>query len=251
VIEEFLEGEEASYIAICSGRQYLPMATSQDHKRRDEADLGPNTGGMGAYSPAPVVTPEIEARIRREIIEPTLAAMDAEGAPFTGFLYAGVMIDASGAPKVLEFNVRFGDPETQPIMLRLRSDLFALIEAALEHRLDQTTVEWDARPSIGVVMAAEGYPARPRTGDRIDGLDDALPFDTQVFHSGTALDGEGVVSSGGRVLTVCALGDSVAVAAERAYGVARGIRFNGGFFRRDIGYRAIARERGQGGPATG
>jgi phosphoribosylamine---glycine ligase len=243
VIEEFLEGEEASYIAICDGQQYLPMATSQDHKRRDEADLGPNTGGMGAYSPAPVVTPEVDARIRREVIEPTLAAMAAEGAPFTGFLYAGVMIDPTGAPKVLEFNVRFGDPETQPIMLRLRSDLFALVEAALEARLDQFELRWDPRPALGVVMAAEGYPARPRLGDRIEGLDALPPPDAQVFHSGTATDGEGVVTSGGRVLTVCALGDSVADAAEHAYDVVRGIHFKGGFYRRDIGYRAIARER--------
>lgn len=246
VIEEFLEGEEASYIALCDGRHYQPMATSQDHKRRDEGDLGPNTGGMGAYSPAPVVTPEIDARIRREVIEPTLAAMAAEGAPFTGFLYAGVMIDKTGAPKVLEFNVRFGDPETQPIMLRLRSDLVDLVEAALDARLDQITVDWDPRPSLGVVMAAAGYPARPRGGDEIQGLDTPLPADAQVFHSGTLTSQDQVLTSGGRVLTVCALGATVAEAAERAYGVARGIRFEGAFYRRDIGYRAIARERGQG-----
>ncbi|MCG6118737.1 MAG: phosphoribosylamine--glycine ligase [Aquimonas sp.] len=246
VIEEFLEGEEASYIALCDGQHYQPMATSQDHKRRDEGDLGPNTGGMGAYSPAPVVTPEIDARIRSEVIEPTLAAMAAEGAPFTGFLYAGVMIDSGGAPKVLEFNVRFGDPETQPIMLRLRSDLVELIEAALDARLDAVTVDWDPRPSLGVVMAADGYPTRPRGGDEIGGLDAPLPADAQVFHSGTVESEGRVLTSGGRVLTVCALGGTVAEAAERAYGVARSIRFQGGFFRRDIGYRAIARERGEG-----
>jgi len=246
VIEEFLEGEEASYIAICDGEHYLPMATSQDHKRRDEGDLGPNTGGMGAYSPAPVVTPEIDARIRAEVIEPTLAAMAAEGAPFTGFLYAGVMIDSSGTPKVLEFNVRFGDPEAQPIMLRLRSDLVELIEAALDRRLEHTRADWDPRPSLGIVMAAAGYPARPRGGDVIEGLDTPLPRETQVFHSGSVARGSAVLTAGGRVLTVCALGDSVADAAARAYGVARGIRFEGGFYRRDIGYRAIARERGEG-----
>ena len=244
VIEEFLEGEEASYIALCDGKHYLPMATSQDHKRRDEGDLGPNTGGMGAYSPAPVVTPEIDARIRAEVIEPTLAAMAAEGAPFSGFLYAGVMIDKTGMPKVLEFNVRFGDPETQPIMLRLRSDLAELIETALDGKLDQISVDWDPRPSIGVVLAAEGYPARPRGGDVIDGLDNTLPVDAQVFHSGTLARDSDVLTAGGRVLTVCALGETVAKAAERAYTVARGIRFKGGFYRRDIGYRAIARERG-------
>ncbi len=246
VVEEFLVGEEASYIVMCDGTHYLPLATSQDHKRRDEGDLGPNTGGMGAYSPAPVVTPEIDARIRREVIEPTLAGMAAEGAPFVGFLYAGVMVAPDGTPKVLEFNVRFGDPETQPILMRLKSDLVSLVEQALDGTLDTARAEWDPRPAVGVVMAAGGYPGRVRSGDPISGLPGAPAPDTKVFHAGTALRDGVPVSAGGRVLTVCGLGGSVAEAAERAYAVARGIRFEGGFFRRDIGHRAIARERGEG-----
>ncbi len=244
VVEEFLQGEEASYIVICDGRHYLPFASSQDHKRRDPGDLGPNTGGMGAYSPAPVVTPAIEARIQKEVIEPTLAGMAAEGAPFVGFLYAGVMVAPDGTPKVLEFNVRFGDPETQPVMLRLKSDLLDLIEGALDGRLDRLHAAWDPRPALGVVMAAQGYPGRVRSGDAIEGLDNTLAAGVKVFHAGTRLDEAGhAVTAGGRVLCVTALGDSVAQAAERAYGAARGIRFAGGFYRPDIGHRAITRER--------
>jgi len=245
VIEEFLEGEEASYIVISDGRNYLPFASSQDHKRRDQGDLGPNTGGMGAYSPAPVVTAEIEERIQREVIEPTLAGMAAEGAPFVGFLYAGVMIGKDGTPKVLEFNVRFGDPETQPIMLRLKSDLLDLIEGALDGRLDKLHAAWDPRPALGVVMAAQGYPGRVRSDDAIEGLDSVQGPDAKVFHAGTRLDEQGrVLTAGGRVLCVCGIGESVAQAAEHAYRATRGIRFEGGFYRPDIGYRAIARERG-------
>ena len=241
VVEEFMAGEEASYIVMSDGRHYLPMATSQDHKRRDDGDRGPNTGGMGAYSPAPVVTPEVDARVRREIIEPTLAGMAADGMPFTGFLYAGLMIDAAGAPRVVEFNVRFGDPETQPVMLRLRSDLVDLVEAALDGRLDAARAEWDPRPALGVVLAAGGYPGTVRTGDAIDGLDAPAPADAKVFHAGTRLDGERAVSAGGRVLTACALGDTIAQARERAYAALAPIRLEGSFFRRDIGHRALAR----------
>ncbi|OOG62939.1 phosphoribosylamine--glycine ligase [Rhodanobacter sp. B04] len=242
VIEEFLDGEEASYIVMSDGSHALPMASSQDHKRRDEGDLGPNTGGMGAYSPAPVVTPEVEQRILREVIEPTLHGMAAEGAPFIGFLYAGLMIDKAGNPKVIEFNVRFGDPETQPIMLRLKSDLVELIDAALDGRLEHTQARWDARPAIGVVMAAAGYPGRVRSGDLIDGLDAAAEGDCKVFHAGTRLDGQGrAVTAGGRVLTVCALGRDIAAAREQAYDVVRQIRYEGAFCRRDIAYRALHR----------
>ncbi len=242
VIEEFLEGEEASYIVISDGRHHLPMASSQDHKRRDENDLGPNTGGMGAYSPAPVVTPEVERRIREEIIEPTLRGMAAEGAPFTGFLYAGLMIDRSGAPRVIEFNVRFGDPETQPILLRLQSDLVDLIEAALDGKLDRAAAKWDPRSALGVVMAAAGYPGKVKGGDVIAGLDADFGPDVKVFHAGTKLDTAGnVITAGGRVLTVCALGDDLKQARARAYAAAERIRFDGAFFRRDIGHRALAR----------
>jgi phosphoribosylamine--glycine ligase len=245
VIEEFLEGEEASYIVVSDGTRAFPMASSQDHKRRDEGDNGPNTGGMGAYSPAPMVTPEVEQRILREVIEPTLRGMAAEGAPFIGFLYAGLMIDRSGAPKVIEFNVRFGDPETQPIMLRLKSDLLDLLEAALDGRLDRAQAEWDPRPSLGVVIAAGGYPGKVKSGDLISGLDAeavAGERDVKVFHAGTKLDANGnVVTAGGRVLTACALGDDLAQARDRAYAAARAIRFDGAFFRRDIGHRALAR----------
>jgi phosphoribosylamine--glycine ligase len=241
VIEEFMAGEEASYIVISDGRHFLPMATSQDHKRRDDGDHGPNTGGMGAYSPAPVVTPEVDARVRREIIEPTLAGMAADGTPFTGFLYAGLMIDATGAPRVVEFNVRFGDPETQPVMLRLRSDLVELVEAALDGRLDAVQAEWDVRPALGVVLAAGGYPGTVRTGDPLEGLDAPSPADAKVFHAGTRLDGDRVLSSGGRVLTACALGDTIAQARERAYAALAPITLEGAFFRRDIGHRALAR----------
>ena len=239
VIEEFLEGEEASYIVMSDGEHFVPMATSQDHKRRDEGDLGPNTGGMGAYSPAPVVTAAVERRIVDEIIRPTLAAMVAEGAPFTGFLYAGLMIDRAGAPKVIEFNVRFGDPETQPIMMRLASDLAELALAAIDRRLDGLEVRWDPRPAIGVVIAAHGYPAKPRTGDAIAGLDAALGRDVKVFHAGSREENGEIVSAGGRILTVCALGDDLAAARDRAYEAARRIRISGAFYRRDIGHRAL------------
>ncbi|MEO5561225.1 MAG: phosphoribosylamine--glycine ligase, partial [Dokdonella sp.] len=242
VIEEFLEGEEASYIVMSDGHNVLPLATSQDHKRRDEGDLGPNTGGMGAYSPAPVVTPAVEQRILDEVINPTIAGMAAEGAPFGGFLYAGLMIDAQGAPKVIEFNARLGDPETQPIMLRLKSDLVELVEAALDGVLDVKKAEWDARPAIGVVVAAGGYPGKMRSGDVIEGLDADSGADTKIFHAGTSIDGAGhVVTAGGRVLAVCALGDDLAAARARAYAVVQTIRFDGAFSRRDIGHRALQR----------
>ncbi|MBB6240966.1 MULTISPECIES: phosphoribosylamine--glycine ligase [unclassified Rhodanobacter] len=242
VIEEFLDGEEASYIVMSDGSHALPMASSQDHKRRDDNDLGPNTGGMGAYSPAPVVTPEIEQRILREVIEPTLHGMASEGAPFIGFLYAGLMIDKSGAPKVIEFNVRFGDPETQPIMLRLKSDLVELIDAALDGRLETIKARWDIRPAIGVVMAAGGYPGQVRSGALIEGLDAPTQADVKVFHAGTKSNAEGrAVTAGGRVLTVCALGSDIAAARERAYTAVDEIHYDGAFYRRDIAYRALRR----------
>ena len=240
VIEEFLEGEEASYIVIADGSHALPMASSQDHKRRDEGDLGPNTGGMGAYSPAPVVTREVEQRILREVIAPTLRGMAAEGAPFIGFLYAGLMIDKTGAPKVIEFNVRFGDPETQPIMLRLKSDLVDLVESALDGKLERARADWDPRPSLGVVIAAGGYPGKAKTGDEISGLDAEFSPDVKIFHAGTKLDANGnAITAGGRVLTVCALGDDLQQARDRAYAAAERIRFDGAFYRRDIGHRAL------------
>ncbi|WP_282276124.1 phosphoribosylamine--glycine ligase [Stenotrophomonas sp. PS02297] len=242
VIEEFLEGEEASFISMVDGRIALPMATSQDHKRVGDGDTGPNTGGMGAYSPAPVVTPDVHARVMREVVEPTVAGMIADGVPFTGFLYAGLMIDASGAPKVIEFNVRFGDPETQPVMLRLQSDLVDLVEAAIDGALAGVEAQWDPRPSLGVVLAARPYPETPITGDVISGLGD-VPASAKVFHAGTALDAGGnVVSAGGRVLCVAALGDSVGDAQQRAYAGVAKIHWTNEFHRSDIGWRAIARE---------
>ena len=242
VIEEFLDGEEASYIVMSDGVHVLPLATSQDHKRRDEGDLGPNTGGMGAYSPAPVVTSAVEQRILEEIVRPTIAGMAAEGAPFTGFLYVGLMIDRDGAPKVIEFNARLGDPETQPILLRLKSDLVDLAEAALDGRLDSIAAQWDPRPALGVVVAAGGYPGKVRSGDAIVGLDAPAGADAKVFHAGTRLDASGrVVTAGGRVLTVCALGQDIEAARERAYALARSISFDGAFHRRDIGHRALRR----------
>ncbi|GHA80492.1 phosphoribosylamine--glycine ligase [Cognatilysobacter bugurensis] len=245
VIEEFLEGEEASFISIVDGTTALPMATSQDHKRVGDGDTGPNTGGMGAYSPAPVVTPEVHARVMREVVEPTVRGMAADGVPFTGFLYAGLMIDASGAPKVIEFNVRFGDPETQPVMMRLQSDLLDPIEAAVDGRLDGVQAQWDPRCSLGVVMAAEGYPGTPRTGDVIGSWDVPAVEGTKVFHAGTTLDAEGhAITAGGRVLCVCALDESVAQAQQRAYAAVAGISWHGEFHRHDIGWRAIERERG-------
>ncbi|HEY5803663.1 MAG TPA: phosphoribosylamine--glycine ligase [Lysobacter sp.] len=242
VIEEFLDGEEASFISMVDGTTALPMATSQDHKRVGDRDTGPNTGGMGAYSPAPVVTPDVHARIMREVVEPTVRGMAADGVPFTGFLYAGLMIDPSGAPKVIEFNVRFGDPETQPIMLRLESDLLDLVEAAIDERLHEVSAKWDPRPSLGVVMAAEGYPGTPRLGDVIGAWDAPDLDDTKVFHAGTRNEGDHVVTSGGRVLCVCALGDSVLDAQRRAYAEIAGISWHGEFHRHDIGWRAIERE---------
>ena len=241
VIEEFLEGEEASYIVLCDGRRALPLATSQDHKRRDDRDLGPNTGGMGAYSPAPVVTPEVEQRVLREIIEPTLAGMAAEGAPFIGFLYAGLMIDRRGAPRVIEFNVRLGDPETQPILLRLKSDLVDLLDAALDGRLEQQSVAWYPRPALGIVVAAAGYPGKVRSGDVVRGLDADFGPGAKVFHAGTKVENNQVLTNGGRVFTVCALGNDFADAQSRAYAAARKISFDGMFYRRDIGYRAVER----------
>ena len=244
VIEEFLEGEEASFISMVDGRTALPMATSQDHKRVGDGDTGPNTGGMGAYSPAPVVTEAVHARVMAEVVNPTVAGMIADGIPFTGFLYAGLMIDASGAPKVIEFNVRFGDPETQPVMLRLQSDLVELVEAAIDGRLHQTRAQWDARPSLGVVMAARPYPETPVTGEVISGLD-AVPPTAKVFHAGTALDAAGnVLSAGGRVLCVAALGESVSAAQANAYAGVEAIHWASEFHRSDIGWRAIERERG-------
>jgi phosphoribosylamine--glycine ligase len=245
VIEEFLEGEEASFIAMVSQGQILPMASSQDHKARDDGDLGPNTGGMGAYSPAPVVTPELHERIMAEVMRPTVAGMAAAGLPYTGFLYAGLMIAADGTPKVLEYNCRFGDPETQPILMRLRSDLVELCLAALEGRLGEMRPDWDPRAALGVVMAAGGYPDAYEKGQLISGLEDAARVeDTKVFHAGTALVDGRTITSGGRVLCVTALGDTVAEAQARAYQALDRIHWQGGFCRRDIGHRAIARERG-------
>ena len=238
VIEDFLDGEEASFIVMCDGAHVLTLATSQDHKRLRDGDQGPNTGGMGAYSPAPVVTPEIHARVVREIIQPTLAGMAAEGHPYVGFLYAGLMIDKAGNPKALEFNCRLGDPETQPILMRLKSDLFELIEHALEGKLNAAEALWDRRAALGVVLAAAGYPDSPRNGDPIAGL--PLPAeDARVFHGGTALAGGKPVTNGGRVLCVTVLGDSIKVARARAYQIVDGIRFDGMQYRRDIGHRAI------------
>jgi phosphoribosylamine--glycine ligase len=240
VIEEFLEGEEASFIVLADGAHVLPLASSQDHKRLKDGDLGPNTGGMGAYSPAPVVTPELHARVIREIIRPVLKGMAEEGHPYSGFLYAGLMIDGAGNPRVLEFNCRLGDPETQPILLRLKSDLFGLIQSAVDGRLDRATAEWDRRPALGVVLAAAGYPDSPKKGDAISGLP-AAGDDFRVFHAGTALQGGTLVTNGGRVLCVTTLGDSIGMARKRAYEIVDGIRFEGMQYRRDIGHRAERR----------
>jgi len=242
VVEEFLTGEEASFICMVDGKNILAMASSQDHKARDNGDKGPNTGGMGAYSPAPVVTPEIHERIMNEVIRPTVDGMAAEGNDYTGFLYAGIMVAGDGTPKVLEYNVRFGDPETQPIMMRLNSDLVDLCLQALDCRLDLATAEWDARTSIGVVLAAGGYPDSYNKGDVISGLENTETESTKVFHAGTAEKDGAVVTSGGRVLCVCALGDSVTEAQQKAYEVVKKINWNGVYYRTDIGYRAIARE---------
>ena len=244
VIEQFLEGEEASFIVMCDGKNVVPLATSQDHKRLLDGDEGPNTGGMGAYSPAPVVTPNVHAKVMHEIILPTIAGMAKDGITYTGFLYAGLMIDAHGQPRTIEFNCRLGDPETQPILMRLKSDLFDVLmhatAAANEGTLDQVELQWDRRVALGVVMAASGYPLNPRKGDAITGLPGELP-DACVFHAGTLPGDDAPVTAGGRVLCVTALGDSVKLAQQRAYEVLRGIHFDGLLYRRDIGYRAIKR----------
>jgi len=242
VIEEFLVGEEASFIVMCDGKNVLPLATSQDHKRLLNDDQGPNTGGMGAYSPAPVVTPDVHARAMREIIVPTIRGMEKDGIPYSGFLYAGLMIDANGHPKTLEFNCRMGDPETQPIMLRLKTDLLEVMLAATEPgphgRLDQVELQWDRRTALGVVLAAHGYPTQPRKGDRITGLPKDAE-DAVVFHAGTAMQGGDIVTSGGRVLCATVLADNVKQAQQRAYEVIAGVHFDGMQYRTDIGHRAI------------
>jgi phosphoribosylamine--glycine ligase len=240
VIEEFLVGEEASFIVLSDGKHVVPLATSQDHKRLHDGDEGPNTGGMGAYSPAPVVTPNVHARVMHEIIQPTLDGMARDGVPFSGFLYAGLMIDAHGTPRTVEFNCRMGDPETQPIILRLKSDLFDVLMHATDGTLDQVALQWDRRVALGVVMAAAGYPLAPRAGDAITGVP-AESADAVVFHAGTQKQGAQVVTSGGRVLCVTALGDSVKIAQHRAYEVLDPIHFDGAQYRRDIGHRAIKR----------
>ncbi len=243
VVEEFLSGEEASFIVMVDGENVVPMATSQDHKRAYDGDRGPNTGGMGAYSPAPVVTDEVHQRIMDEVIYPTVRGMSSEGNPYTGFLYAGLMIDDAGAPKVIEFNCRFGDPETQPIMLRMKSDFVELCLAGAEGRLSEKTSEWDPRAALGIVLAAEGYPGDYRTNDVISGLPTDEVEGEKVFHAGTQLRECHVVTQGGRVLCVTALGESVAQAQQRAYKLAEKIQWNGCTYRKDIGYRAVARER--------
>lgn len=245
VIEEFLDGEEASFIVMVDGHNVLPMATSQDHKRVGNADTGPNTGGMGAYSPAPVVTPEVHERVMDQVIWPTVRGMAAEGNVYTGFLYAGLMIDKAGNPKVIEFNCRFGDPETQPVMLRLESSLILLIEAALAKALDKIEARWNPQPSLGVVLAAGGYPGDYAKGAPIRGLGAAAALQGKVFHAGTALKDGQVVTSGGRVLCATALGETVEAAQQQAYRLAAEIDWEGAFYRTDIGYRAIARERGE------
>jgi phosphoribosylamine--glycine ligase len=243
VIEEFMVGEEASFIVMVDGKNILSLATSQDHKARDNGDKGPNTGGMGAYSPAPVVTSEVDSRIIKEVIEPTVAGMATDGRPYTGFLYAGLMIDAEGNPRVVEYNCRFGDPETQPIMMRLQSDLVELCEAALDGQLDSADVQWDPRASIGVVLAAGGYPDSYKKGDVISGLEALDGTDAKVFHAGTAFDADGnVVTAGGRVLCATALGNTVAEAQSKAYDMVKQISWHDMYYRTDIGYRAVARE---------
>ena len=241
VVEEFLDGEEASFIVMVDGETALPMATSQDHKRVGDGDTGPNTGGMGAYSPAPVVTDDVHARVMEQVIRPTVAGMKAEGHPYVGFLYAGLMIDAAGNPKVIEFNCRFGDPETQPIMMRLTSSLVGLVEQALAVNLHDTTAEWDPRPALGIVLAAEHYPNDPAKGDVINGLADAVADNGKVFHAGTTVKDGQIVTSGGRVLCATALGETVLAAQQAAYQLADKIQWRGMFMRRDIGWRAIDR----------
>jgi phosphoribosylamine--glycine ligase len=243
VVEDFLAGEEASFIVMVDGRNVLPLASSQDHKRLRDGDTGPNTGGMGAYSPAPVVTPAMHARIMRDVILPTVAGMAADGIPYSGFLYAGVMIDDTGTPRVLEFNCRLGDPETQPIMVRLKSDLVDLVLHAINGTLDRVEAEWDRRAALGVVLAAHGYPDAPRKGDLIDGLERVTPAthpDCKVFHAGTGIEDGKVAVTGGRVLCVTALGDSVRLAQRSAYAAIAEVRFAGMQYRTDIGHRALA-----------
>jgi len=244
VIEEFLDGEEASFICVVDGTHIHPMVTSQDHKRVGEGDTGPNTGGMGAYSPAPVVTKEIHQRIMTEVIEPTVKGMADEGHPYTGFLYAGLMIMADGSPKVIEYNVRFGDPETQPIMMRLQSDLVELCNAAINQKLDQVTTKWSSQAALGVVMAAEGYPSDYAKGHHINGIDNSNSGseNIKVFHAGTAIKDKNIITSGGRVLCVTALADNVEAAQNKVYQYINKISWNGAFYRKDIGYRAIERE---------
>lgn len=245
VIEEFLDGEEASFIVMVDGHNVLPMATSQDHKRVGNGDSGPNTGGMGAYSPAPVVTPDVHQRVMDQVIWPTVRGMAEEGNVYTGFLYAGLMIDKAGNPKVIEFNCRFGDPETQPVMLRLESSLVLLIEAAFAKALDKVEAQWNPQPSLGVVLAAGGYPGDYSKGAAINGLDAAAQLPGKVFHAGTALKDGQVVANGGRVLCATALGDTVEAAQQQAYHLAEQVSWDASFYRTDIGYRAIARERGE------
>ncbi len=239
VIEAFLQGEEASFICMVDGEHVLPLATSQDHKARDDGDKGPNTGGMGAYSPAPVVTPDVHARIMAEVIEPTVRGMAAEGYPYTGFLYAGLMIDAEGNPKVLEYNCRFGDPETQPILLRLRSDLVELCLAALDKRLHEVEAVWDERAALGVVLAAGGYPGAYEKGFVINGLSKAARLEGKIFHAGTAEKEGQIVTSGGRILCACALGETVREAQSKAYALVEQINWEGLYYRTDIGHRAL------------
>ena len=243
VIEEFLQGEEASFIVMADGEHVVPLASAQDHKRLEDADRGPNTGGMGAYSPAPVVTRAVHERVMREVIAPTVRGLAADGSPFTGFLYAGLMIDASGAPRVIEFNCRLGDPETQPLLMRLRSDITLLCEAALARKLDTMTPEWDSRAALGVVLAAAGYPGSVRSGDAIEGLEAAARLPGKLFHAGTRCEQDRIVTSGGRVLCAVGLGDTVRDAQRQAYALIEPIEFRGMQWRRDIGYRAIERER--------
>jgi phosphoribosylamine--glycine ligase len=242
VVEEFLEGEEASFIVITDGKNVLPLASSQDHKARDDGDIGPNTGGMGAYSPAPVVTADMEQKILELVINPTLAGLREDGINYVGFLYAGLMISADGIPKVIEFNCRMGDPETQPIMARLKTDLVSLCEATINGRLSEQRADWDPRAALGVVMAAGGYPSGYDKGATINGLPKVASDECKVFHAGTALSDDQVVTSGGRVLCVVGLGDSVANARDVAYAQVNDINWNKVYFRHDIGHRAIARE---------
>jgi phosphoribosylamine--glycine ligase len=244
VIEEFMQGEEASFIVMADGEHVLPLATSQDHKRLNDNDLGPNTGGMGAYSPAPVVTPALHARVMREVIDPTIRGLTQDGNPFTGFLYAGLMIGEDGSVRVVEFNCRLGDPEAQPLLSRLRSDLTVLCDAALDHRLQELDAEWDPRPALGVVLAAAGYPDQVRSGDVIQGLAAASTHDGKVFHAGTRRVGDDCVTSGGRVLCAVGLGARISDAQRDAYQLVNCIRFDGMLYRHDIGYRAIQREDG-------